>query len=264
MNIIVCIKQVPGTNKVEIDEATGVLKRDGAEAKMNPYDLYAIETAVRLKEQSGGGSKVTAVTMGPMQAEEMMREAFMMGVDEGYIFSDRKFAGADVLATAYTMAQGIRAIGSFDLIICGRQTTDGDTAQVGPSIAEYLQIPHTAWVGRIESADGSGIVVAQDLMSITQVAKMAFPCLVTVEKDIYTPRLPSYRLKKKTKDKPIHILTFDDFLDRDEMHYGLNGSATNVERIFPPEAAHHHIYYEGSAGCKAEQLYTMLQESKFI
>lgn len=262
MNIIVCIKQVPGSNKVDIDETTGVLKRDGAEAKMNPYDLYAIEAAVRLKEMTGG--RVTAVTMGPDQAEEMMKEAYMMGVDDAYIFSDRKFAGADVLATAYTLSQGIEAIGDFDLIICGRQTTDGDTAQVGPAIAEYLKIPHTAWVGDILSADAGGIVVSQDLVDITQEARMQFPCLITVEKDIFTPRLPSYKLKLQTKERKVNILTFKDFKDQNEKNYGLSGSATNVERIFPPEAGDDHIYMSGTSEEKTDMLYKMLLEKKYI
>ena len=129
MKITVCIKQVPGTAQVEIDPATGVLKRDGVESKMNPYDLYALETALRFKQSHG--AEITAVTMGPPQAESVIREAFMMGVDHGAIFSDRRFGGSDVLATAYTLAQGIRAAGGADLVICGKQTTDGDTAQVG-------------------------------------------------------------------------------------------------------------------------------------
>lgn len=262
MKIIVCIKQVPGSNKVDIDEETGVLKRDGAEAKMNPYDLYAIETAVRLREMAGGS--VTAVTMGPNQAEEMMKEAFMMGVDDAYIFSDRKFAGADVLATSYTLSQGIWAIGDFDLIICGRQTTDGDTAQVGPAIAEYLNIPHTAWVGGIAHMDEQGIVVTQDLVDITQTARMEFPCLITVEKDIFTPRLPSYKLKLATKDRKVHILTFKDFKDQNEKNYGLSGSATNVERIFPPEVSDDHVYLTGMPGEKTQGLYSMLLERKYI
>lgn len=247
---------------MDIDEETGVLKRDGAEAKMNPYDLYAIETAVRLREMAGGS--VTAVTMGPNQAEEMMKEAFMMGVDDAYIFSDRKFAGADVLATSYTLSQGIRAIGDFDLIICGRQTTDGDTAQVGPAIAEYLNIPHTAWVGGIAQMDEQGIVVTQDLVDITQTARMEFPCLITVEKDIFTPRLPSYKLKLATKDRKVHILTFKDFKDQNEKNYGLSGSATNVERIFPPEVSDDHVYLTGTPGQKTQRLYSMLLERKYI
>lgn len=129
MNILVCIKQVPGTTKVEVDEKTGVLKRDGVESKMNTYDLYAIETALRIKEKLHG--KVTVLTMGPPQASEIIKEAYMMGVDAGFLLTDRKFAGADVLATSYALSQGMKAIGNFDLIICGKQTTDGDTAQVG-------------------------------------------------------------------------------------------------------------------------------------
>lgn len=262
MNIVVCIKQVPGSSKVDIDEATGVLRRDGAEAKMNPYDLYSLETAVRIREQVGG--RVVAVTMGPGQAEEMMKEAYMMGVDDAYIFSDRKFAGADVLATAYTISQGILAIGDFDLIVCGKQTTDGDTAQVGPAIAEYLKIPHTAWVGGIPQVTEDKIVVEQDLVNITQTAEMKLPCLITVEKDIYTPRLPSYKLKMATKERPVHILTFDDFKDKNEKNYGLNGSATNVERIFPPAVSDDHVYFEGDSTEKIQALYGMLADKKYV
>lgn len=262
MNIIVCIKQVPGSSKVEIDETTGVLKRDGAQAKVNPYDLYAIETAMRLKEQCGG--KVTAVTMGPGQAEEMMKEAYMMGVDDAYIFSDRTFAGADVLATAYTLAQGILSIGDFDIIICGKQTTDGDTAQVGPAIAEYLNIPHAAWVSEINGVDESTIMIGQDFVNIHQRAKMQLPCLITVEKDIFTPRLPSYRLKALTKDKKVNIITFTAFKDQDKNHYGLKGSATSVERIFPPETHDGQEYIQGTPEAAAAKLIAVLKQKKYI
>jgi electron transfer flavoprotein beta subunit len=179
MNILVCIKQVPGTNKVEVDEKTGVLKRDGVESKMNPYDLYALETALWIRERVGG--KVTAVTMGPPQAQSIIRESFMMGVDEGYIFSDRKFAGSDVLATSYTLSQGIRTIGEFDLIICGKQTTDGDTAQVGPAIAEYVGIPHVTWVCCIEEVDNRRILVEQNMEDSVEVAELRYPCLIIIK-----------------------------------------------------------------------------------
>ena len=142
MEILVCIKQVPGTTQVEIDPKTGTLKRDGVESTMNPFDLYALETALRLKAKHGG--TVTVLTMGPPQAEAVIREAFMMGADKGAVLSDRRFGGADVLATAYTLSQGARKAGRFDLVVCGRQTTDGDTAQVGPELAERLSIPHVA------------------------------------------------------------------------------------------------------------------------
>ena len=231
MKIVVCIKQVPGTSQVEIDPETGVLKRDGAAAKINPYDLYALETAMRLKERCGG--TVTAVTMGPPQAEAMMKEAYMMGVDQAYVFTDRTFAGADVLATSYTLAQGITSICDYDMIICGKQTTDGDTAQVGPAMAEYLGIPCAA-------------------------------CLITVEKDIYTPRLPSYRLKAATKDRKVEMITFADFKDQDVTHYGLKGSATSVERIFPPESHDGQIFMKGSAEQTAGELADIFAERKYI
>lgn len=262
MNIIVCIKQVPGSNKVDIDPQTGVLKRDGAQTKVNPYDLYAIETAMRIKEQLGG--KVTAVTMGPNQAEEMMREAFMMGVDDAVIFSDRTFAGADVLATAYTLAQGIQALGDYDLIVCGKQTTDGDTAQVGPAIAEYLSIPHAAWVTEIREMTKDAILVGQNFVNERQLAQMKLPCLITVEKDIFTPRLPSYRLKEQTKDKKVRILTFADFKDQDKNHYGLKGSATSVERIFPPETAEGQIFLDGDSADVAEKLCDIFAQNKYF
>lgn len=262
MRIVVCIKQVPGSTKVEIDEVTGVLNRDGSNAKVNPYDLYAIETALRLKEQIGG--TVTAVSMGPDSVREIMQEAYMMGIDEGYIFSDRRFAGSDVLATSYTLSEGIKAIGKYDLIICGKQTTDGDTAQIGPAIAEYLKIPHTAWVNRIVEVTDRSIQVEQNLMEMTQLAAMEYPCLITVEKEIFTPRLPSYKKKMEMGDKPIHVLTFDDFHDQTEDHYGLKGSPTNVERIFPPQVITGQTILAGTVEEKVQQLFGLLAEQRYI
>lgn len=232
MNIFVCIKQVPSTNKVQVDERTGVLKRDGIASKMNPYDLFALEAALRLRDQGGG--TVTVGTMGPPQAEAIVREAYMLGVDMGYVFSDRRLGGADVLATSYTLSQAIRSVGDFDLILCGKQTTDGDTAQVGPAIAEHLGIPHAAWVKRIELS-GDGINVEQHLQDVIEIAHIPFPCLVTVEQDIFVPRLPSLKMARKISGKPIHIHPLDTFLDTNPNHYGLAGSPTQVERIFCPK-----------------------------
>lgn len=163
MKIVVCMKQVPATSKVDIDPETGAMKRMSGETRTNPYDLFALETALAIREKTGG--TVTVLTMGPPQAEEMIRDAYTMGADEGVILSDRKFAGADVLATSYALAQGIQVIGGADLIICGRQTTDGDTAQVGPAIAEHLTIPHAAWVAEIMDVNEKSIQVRLDLVS---------------------------------------------------------------------------------------------------
>ena len=158
MRILVCVKQVPATAHVTVDEKTGVLQREGVESKLNPYDLFALETALRLREEAGG--TVTAITMGPPQAQAAIRETFWMGADEGYVLADRRLAGADVLATSYALSQGIAAIGAFDVILCGKQTTDGDTAQVGPALAEHLGLPHAAWVSRLERAEG-GLIADQ-------------------------------------------------------------------------------------------------------
>ena len=245
MNILVCIKQVPGSNKVEVDEKTGVLKRDGVDSKMNPYDLYALETALRIKEDQGG--TVTAMTMGPNQAQAVIKEAFMMGADAGALISDRKFAGADVLATSYTLSQSVKKLGEFDLLICGKQTTDGDTAQVGPEMAEYLNIPHVANVTKIVEYREDAIVVEMDMPNTIEVVAVKYPCLITVEKDIFQPRLPSYKKKMATLDRPITMLSFKDFEDQDEMKYGLNGSPTQVERIFPPTANDKREMFRGTS-----------------
>lgn len=262
MNILVCIKQVPGTNKVEVDPVTGVLKRNGIESKMNPYDLYAIETALRLRAERGGS--VSVISMGPPQAEAVIREAFAMGADAGALISDRRFGGADVLATSYTISQGIRKFGQFDLILCGKQTTDGDTAQVGPEVSEWLDIPCVSNVLKIVEADDEAITVQMDLPEDVEISRVQFPCLLTVEKDIFQPRLPSYVKKQDTRERKIQVFTLDDLGDRDEKHYGLNGSPTQVQRIFPPEVHKSREMWEGSGGELSDRLFRLMKKSKFI
>jgi electron transfer flavoprotein beta subunit len=262
MEIIVCIKQVPGTSKVQVDPVTGVLIRDGIDTKMNPYDLYALETAIRLKEQHGGHVKV--ISMGPKQAIEVIKEAFMMGADDGLLVSDRKFAGADVLATSYALSQGIRKMGDFDMIITGKQTTDGDTAQVGPEIAEYLEIPHISNVLKILEVTGKDITIEMDMPDTIEVAKIKFPCLLSVEKDIFQPRLPSFKKKIETKDREVRIICLNDMEDKNEKKYGLSGSPTQVERIFPPDENVDKEIWEGSGEELADRLSEKLKELKFI
>jgi electron transfer flavoprotein beta subunit len=262
MEILVCIKQVPGTNKVDVDPVTGVLKRDGVDSKMNPYDLYALETALQLKEQKGGRIKV--ITMGPPQASEVIKEAYMMGADEGALVTDRKFAGSDVLATSYTIAQGVKKSGSFDLIICGKQTTDGDTAQVGPEMAEYLDIPHIANVLGIMEVKEKSIVVEMDMANTVEVAEVQFPCLITVEKGIFQPRLPSYRKKVSTKDRAIKMIALNDFEDKNEKNYGLNGSPTQVDRIFPPDANNDREIWTGTGEQLGHKMAEKLKQLKFV
>ena len=254
MKILVCIKQVPGTTQVEIDETTGTLKRDGVPAKMNPFDLYALETALRIKAAAGDGAEVTALTMGPPQCERVVREAFMMGVDRGVILSDRAFGGADVLMTSFTLAQGIAKTGPYD----------GDTAQVGAEIAEWMGIPHVVNVKSIDKVAKDSISLTVDLPDCTLAERIPYPCLVTVEKGIFEPRLPSYKLMKATADREITWLGLKDLDDSDPKHYGLNGSPTQVKRIFPPDAHVEHVHLDGDDAEKAAKLADLLDERKFL
>lgn len=262
MKILVCMKQVPASSQVEIDPETGSLKRLGAESRTNPYDLSALETALRIRETVGG--TVTVLTMGPAQAEQMIRDAYMMGADDAVILSDRKFAGSDVLATSYTLAQGVRLLGGVDLILCGRQTTDGDTAQIGPAMAEHLGIPHAAWVSEITAVNDSGIEVRQCLASEEQRSRLRFPCLITVEKNSCVPRLPSYRLKKTTANRPVRMVGFGDLPDPDLSRCGLVGSPTRVEKMFAPPVNAKKVRLEGTPAQEAAALLDILREKKLI
>ena len=262
MHIIVCVKQVPGTNKVEVDPVTGVLKRDGVESKLNPYDLFAIEAAIRLKEEQGG--KVTALSMGPNQAIPSLYETVYMGADAGVLLSDRKFAGADVQATSYALASGVRKIGDFDLIVCGKQTTDGDTAQVGPELAETLGIEHATNVVSIDAVDADSITVTFSLDDCFQTQKMQLPCLITIDKDAMTPRLPSFKVKKQCRGDEVTVYTVADLPGVDENRLGLKGSPTQVERIFPPEKNTEKEIFRGDAGELGDKLAGLLAERKFI
>lgn len=262
MNIIVCIKQVPGSSEVQIDPVTGVLVRDGSNTKMNPYDLYALEVALRLKEQYGG--TVKTISMGPPPALQVLKESLWMGCDDAILISDHKFGGADVVATAYTLSQGIKRFGEYDLIICGKQTTDGDTAQVGPEIAEYLQIPHVAYVEKVLASDEQAITVRAIMDQAIETSKITFPCLLTIEKGFVTPRLPSYRRGRALSDKTIPIITFKDVDDQDENNYGLKGSPTQVERMFAPTKRAEHEMIEGTPSEQANALYELLKVRKLV
>ena len=261
MNIVVCIKQVPGTNKVNVDPVTGTLIRDGVASKMNPYDLNALELALKLIEKNGGSLKV--ITMGPPAAKEVIREAIYMGAEGGVLVSDRKFGGADVLATSYTLCSGIKALGDYDLILTGKQTTDGDTAQVGSELAEHLGIPHAANIKEVE-LDGDKLKYVSNLDNKIVTAKISMPCLLCADSEINTPRLPSYKRKVEYKDceELIKTITFNDVEDKDESHYGLKGSATQVERIFEPDKKQDkQMFTEGDL---TSTVYDILLEKKFI
>lgn len=262
MNIVVCIKQVPASSDVKIDPITGVLIRDGNNTKMNPYDLYALEIALQIKEKAKGNLK--AITMGPNSAMQVLQEALWMGCDEGTVISDRKFAGADVVATSYTISQGIKAMGDFDLIVCGKQTTDGDTAQVGPEMAEALGIPHVCYVDKIIEIKEKSIVVRANMDKTYETLEVNYPCLITVDKGSVTPRLPSYKRSVLLKDQELHIITFNDVKDQDETHYGLKGSPTQVEKMFNPDKNTNKVILKGNTNEVTKQVFDVLKESKYL
>ena len=260
MKIVVCVKQVPATQQVEVDPQTGVLRRGGIETKLNPYDLYALETALQIKKKTG--ARIVVLTMGPDSAMAVLREGFALGADEGWLMSDRKFAGADVLATAYTLTEGIRQIGEVDLILCGKQTTDGDTAQVGPEMAEVLGIPHVSWAVELVDVDERGVTLRQPLTEADALVRMEYPCLVTVEKGIFQPNLPSYRRLMQTREMQVHVLRADQCEQLDPDRIGLSGSPTQVERIFTPQHEVKTLRLEGSETESAAALVAMLREMK--
>jgi len=247
MNIIVCIKQVPETTEVRINPQTNTLIREGVKSIINPFDMYAIEESIRLKEKFGG--KVTVVTMGPPQAQAALREAISLGIDEGVLVCDRAFAGSDTWATSYVLSGAVKKLGAFDLVICGKQASDGDTAQVGPGISAHLNIPQVTYVKKIEEVKGKGDVslspgnvpfsmrVERMMEEGYEIIETPLPAVLTVVKEINEPRLPSLRGMMKAKSAKITLWTQKE-LELDPQHIGLCGSPTQVVKIFtPPQRA---------------------------
>ncbi len=261
MNIIVLVKQVPDTSEVKINRETNTLIRDGVPSIINPYDRYAIEEALRLREKHGG--KVTAVTMGPPQAVEALKEAVSLGVDDVVLLSDRAFAGADTWATSYALSRGIRKIGNFDLVIAGKQAIDGDTAQVGPETADMLGIPFVAYIRKIEQVDG-GKMVAERLMDEGyDVVETSLPALITVVKEINEPRVPSLKGKMKAKSLKVTAWSAAD-IGADENKIGLRGSPTQVVRIFPPSPRGQREILSGNVEEQVANLAKKLKEQSLI
>ncbi len=261
MNIVVCLKQVPGTTKVEIDPQTNTLIRQGIKNVINPFDTYALEEGVRLKERYGG--KVTAISMGPPQAEEMLREAISVGADEAILLSDSAFAGADTLATSYTLTRAIDRLDPYDLIICGRQTIDGDTGQVGPELAEMLGIPFVAYVSQIEEISSEGMRVKRMVDDGHEVIETSLPVVVSVVKEINVPRLPSLRGLSKAKSVVIPVWTAQE-LGADKNMIGLSGSATRVIKVFFPQRTCHGEIFQGEIENQVECLIGKLKDDGLI
>lgn len=260
MNIVVCVKQVPGTNEVKMNKETNTIIREGVEAIMNPFDTYAVEEGLRIKDKLGG--KVTVLSMGIPKVADMLKETIALGVDEAVLLSDRAFAGADTLATSYALSMGIKRIGNADLIICGKQATDGDTAQVGPSLASKMDIPHLTYVRKIEEIR-DGYIRCQRLNDDGyEVVEMPLPAVITVVKEINEPRLPSLRGMMKAKKASVTVWTADD-IKADKSLTGLKGSPTQVISTFVPEHNVNGEIIEGSPEEQAKKLVDKLLSMQF-
>jgi len=234
MRIIVPIKQVPETNAVKMDEATGTMIREGVEAIVNPLDLYAIEIAIRLREAHGG--EVLAVSMGPPKAVKAIKEAVAMGCDGGVLVSDRAFAGADTWSTSYVLSEAVKTLGEYELIICGERATDGDTGQVGPGIASWLDLPVATYVSKVESASADVCRCQRLVEEGYETLDVAMPAVLTVVKEVAEPRLPTLRGKQKARKLDVATLGPAEMTVRRE-YLGLNGSPTRVVKIFRPKLA---------------------------
>ncbi|EMT39176.1 Electron transfer flavoprotein, beta subunit [Thermoanaerobacter thermohydrosulfuricus WC1] len=232
MKIIVPIKQVPETNNVKMDPVTGTMIREGIENIVNPLDLYAIETAIRLKEKYGG--KIIVISMGPEKAIEAIKEAIAMGCDDGILLSDKKFAGSDTFATSYVVAKAIKELGDFDLVICGERATDGDTGQVGPGIASFLDLPLSTFTSEIVSIENGKIRVKRLVEEGYEEIEMTLPAVLTVVKEISDPRLPTLRGKLRAKKMGIPVWDTQK-IGAEEQKIGLKGSPTRVVKIFTPK-----------------------------
>lgn len=256
MNIIVCIKQVPNTIQVRINPETNTLMREGVECIINPFDMYAIEEALRLKEKTSG--KVTVISMGPPQAESALREGISMGCDEAILVTDRRFAGSDTWATSYILSRAVKKIGDFALIICGKQASDGDTAQVGPGLSTHLNIPQITYVKKVEEVGKEVLRVERMTEEGFEIIESPLPCLLTVVKEINEPRLPSLKGKMRAKKAEIIKWNADD-LDCEQDKIGLDGSPTRVVKIFTPEPRKGGVMLKGDVGEIVDKLVTELK-----
>lgn len=232
MEIVVCIKQVPDTTEVKIDPATNTLIRQGVPSIVNPFDKNALEAGLQLREKYGG--KVTVLSMGPLQTKEALKECLAMGADEAILMSDRAFGGSDTLATSHTLAAGIKKIGKVDIILCGKQAIDGDTAQVGPEMAEHLDMTQVTYVSKIHTIEGQIIRVEREHEEGYEVIEAQMPVLLTVVKSINEPRTPTVKGVMKANRKEIPIWTVAD-VEVKPNAIGLKGSPTQVRRIFTPQ-----------------------------
>ncbi|MBN2362512.1 electron transfer flavoprotein subunit beta/FixA family protein [candidate division WOR-3 bacterium] len=263
MKIIVCVKQVPDISQSKVDPETYTIIRTGVDAVVNPFDLYAVEAALRIKDELGSGVTITAISMGPPQAENALREVISMGVDNAVLLSSKDFAGSDTLATSYALAKGIIQTGQTDLVITGRQAIDGDTAQVGPGIAEHLGYPVVTDVnGFIEIAENQlklRVMTEEGYVDLS----VGYPAVISVGKGIGEPRMPSLRNKTRSRKEIIPVWSPDE-IDADTGMLGLKGSPTQVVKIFTPEVGGQVLFLDGEPPSQAGRIVEILTERHLI
>ncbi len=263
MRIIVLIKQVPDTTEIKIDPKTGTLIREGVESIINPDDRHAIELAVTLKEACGG--KSTVISMGPTQAIDAISEALGMGIDEGILLTDKNLAGADTWATSFTLGRAISRAKRYDLIICGRQAIDGDTAQIGPQIAEFLNLPQLTYVRKVEEISEKRVVVHRALEDGYERMESPLPALITVMGEVNTPRYPRMDLLINACEEKARIKIWDAAdLGVKVQDIGLSGSLTRVIKTFPPKTKREGEILKGSKEEVVNQLLDRMHDKHLI
>lgn len=265
MNIVVLIKQVPDMEKVKFNREKGVVDRKSAGTEINPFDLNALEAAVQISEKID--TTVTVVSMGPPSAEKALKECIARGANEGILISDIKFGGSDTKATSNILASALRKIGNYDLVIAGEKTVDGDTGQVGPEVAEFLNIPHASYISKITDVSDDRIKVCSEIWEGTYLKSIRLPALITVTKDINEPRLPSFKNKMKARKAEIKVLKFEDlqeYIDIEKV--GFKGSPTKVKKIEVPEIQKREgkIYREADTAKAEDELIDIFKEKKVL
>lgn len=261
MKIAILVKQVPDTTEMQVDKVTGTLIRAGVPTITNPDDLAGIEAILRLKDEDAS-IHITIITMGPPQAEKMLRELYAIGVDDCMLITDSKFAGSDTWATSNILARTIEQ-GQYDLVVCGRQAIDGDTAQVGPQVAAKLGLPQVTYVDKIESLDKERIVVIKSLEDRLERIEMALPGVITTLSTINKPRYMSVRGIFECFDKPIHKVN-NEQLELPAEIIGLHGSPTKVFKSFTNQRATGTEVLKLSAQESVNKIVSVLHEQNFI